>query len=97
MQISTGQSVGLAHIDQGYTGPKAADAAKAHRIELEVIKLSDAKRGFVLLRRRRVIERSFAWAPRFRRLVKDYEGYASTLAALTSSPSSTSCSSRPRI
>ena len=39
-------------------------------------------RGFVLLPRRWVAERSFAWAARFRRLVKDYEGYASTLADL---------------
>ena len=41
-----------------------------------------AKRGFVLLPRRWVVERSFAWATRFRRLVKDYERYASTLADL---------------
>ena len=47
-----------------------------------MVKLPDAKRGFVLLPRRWVVERSFAWATRFRRLVKDYEGYASTLASL---------------
>jgi len=41
-----------------------------------------AKRGFVLLPRRWVVERSFAWATRFRRLVKDYERYAQTLAGL---------------
>ena len=82
VQSSTGQSVDLAYVDGGYTGPKAADAAKAHGIELEVVKLPDAKRGFVLLPRRWVVERSFAWATRFRRLVKDYEGYASTLAGL---------------
>ena len=82
MQSSTGQSVHLAYVDGGYTGPKAADAAKAHGIELEVVKLPDAKRGFVLLPRRWVVEQSFAWAIRFRRLVKDYEGYASTLADL---------------
>ena len=40
----------------------------------------EAKKGFVLLPRRWVVERSFAWATRFRRLVKDYEQYASTLA-----------------
>ena len=45
-------------------------------------KLPEAKRGFVLLPRRWVVERSFAWATRFRRLVKDYERYASTLADL---------------
>ena len=82
VQASTGQSVDLAYVDQGYTGRKAADAAKAHGIELEVIRLPEARRGFVLLPRRWVVERSFAWATRFRRLVKDYERYASTLADL---------------
>jgi transposase len=76
VQASTGQSVDLAYVDQGYTGQKAADAAKAHGIELEVVKLPEAKRGFVLLPRRWVVERSLAWATRFRRLVKGYEGYA---------------------
>jgi transposase len=82
VQASTDQSVDLAYVDQGYTGSKAADAAKARGMELEVIKLSEAKRGFVLLPRRWVVERSFAWATRFRRLVKDYERYASTPADL---------------
>jgi transposase len=44
------------------------------------VKLPEAKRGFVLLPRRWVVERSFAWATRFRRLAKDYERYADTLA-----------------
>jgi transposase len=44
------------------------------------VRLPEAKRGFVLLPRRWVVERSFAWATRCRRLVKDYERYASTLA-----------------
>ncbi len=82
MQTSTGESVDLAYVDQGFTGARATAAAKAHGIELEVVKLSEAKRGFVLLPRRWVVERSFAWATRFRRLVKDYERYARTLADL---------------
>jgi transposase len=82
VQVSTGHSIDLAYVDQGYTGSKAADAAKAHGIALEVVRLPEAKRGFVLLPRRWVVERSFAWATRFRRLVKDYERYASTLADL---------------
>jgi transposase len=45
-----------------------------------VVKLPQAKRGFVLLPRRWVVERSFAWAARFRRLARDYERLASTLA-----------------
>lgn len=80
VQEATGESVSLACVDQGYTGERAADAARAHGIELEVAKLPEAKKGFVLLPRRWVAERSFAWATRLRRLAKDYERYASTLA-----------------
>ena len=80
IQDATGDSVSLAYVDQGYTGERAAEAARGHGIELEVVKLPEAKRGFVLLPRRWVVERSFAWTTRFRRLVKDYERYASTLA-----------------
>src|SRR5271166_7165948 len=69
-------------VDQGYTGEKPAAAAAEHGIALKVIKLPEAKRGFVLLPRRWVVERSFAWATRFRRLVKDYERCAQTLADL---------------
>jgi transposase len=82
VQDATEDSVDIAFVDQGYTGAKPAAAAQAHGIELEVVKLSEAKRGFVLLPRRWVVERSFAWATRCRRLVKDYERYASTLAGL---------------
>ena len=82
VQEATGDAVDITFVDQGYTGAKPAAAAQAHGIELEVVKLSEAKRGFVLLPRRWVVERSFAWATRCRRLVKDYERYASTLAGL---------------
>jgi transposase len=51
-----------------------------HGIHLEVVKLLEAKRGFVLLPRRWVVERSFAWAARFRRLSRDYERLPETLA-----------------
>src|SRR5271167_638207 len=80
VQEATGETVKLAYVDQGYTGDTAAEAAAAEGITLEVVKLPEAKRGFVLLPRRWVVERSFAWATRCRRLVKDYERYASTLA-----------------
>jgi transposase len=82
VQAATGASVEIAFVDQGYTGEKPAVAARAHGIELEVVKLPEAKRGFVLLPRRWVVERSFPCSTRFRRLVKDYERYASTLADL---------------
>jgi transposase len=82
IQEATGESVTLAYVDQGYTGEAPAKAAKQQGISLKVVKLPEAKRGFVLLPRRWVVERSFAWATRCRRLVKDYERYASTLAGL---------------
>jgi transposase len=82
VQAATGGSVDLAYVDQGYLGEKPAEAAREQGIELAVVKLPEAKRGFVLLPRRWVVERSFAWATRFRRLAKDYERYASTLAEL---------------
>ena len=82
IQEATGDSVTLAYVDQGYTGRAAAEAAKKEGIALEVVKLPEAKRGFVLLPRRWVVERSFAWATRCRRLVKDYERYDTTLAGL---------------
>jgi len=46
------------------------------------VKLEEAKRGFLLLPRRWVVERSFAWATRFRRLAKDYERLPETVAGL---------------
>lgn len=80
MQEVTGESVELAWVDQGYTGPEPAEAAAQEGIKLEVVKLPEAKKGFVLLPRRWVGERSFAWEARFRRLTRDYERLATTLA-----------------
>jgi len=80
VQELTGQSVKLAYVDQGYTGEAAQQAAGEHGIELEVVKHTEAKRDFVLLPRRWVVERRFAWAARFRRLARDYERLAQTLA-----------------
>jgi transposase len=82
IQDATADSVTIAFVDQGYTGERAEAAAAAHGIDLAVVKLPEAKRGFVLLPRRWVVERSLAWATRFRRLVKDYERSAQTLANL---------------
>jgi transposase len=82
VQAATGNHVELAFVDQGYSGERAAEAAEAHGITLEVVKLEEAKRGFVLLPRRWVIERSFAWKTRFRRLVRDYERMAETLVGM---------------
>jgi len=79
VQQVTGSTVKIAYVDQGYTGPKAAEAARQNGIQLEVVKHPMAKRGFVLLPRRWVIERSFAWAARLRRLARDYERLPATL------------------
>jgi transposase len=82
VQAATGQSVELAYVDEGYAGDQPAQDAAAHGIQLEVVKLPEAKRGFVLLPRRWVVERSFAWAARFRRLARDYERLPQTLVGL---------------
>ena len=82
VQAETGETVEIAFVDQGYTGEDAADAAEEHGIKLEVVKLPTAKRGFVLLPRRWVVERSFGWMARFRRLARDYERLPETLAGL---------------
>ena len=82
VQEATGASIKVAFVDQGYTGDTAAAAAAEHGIELIVVKLPEAKKGFVLLPKRWVVERSFAWAARFRRLARDYERLPETLAGL---------------
>jgi transposase len=82
VQQATGESVQIAFVDQGYTGERPSEEAEAHDITLEVVKHEEAKRGFVLLPRRWVVERDFAWASRFRRLVKDYERLPQTVAGL---------------
>jgi len=82
VQEVTGNQVELAYVDQGYTGDAAAEAAAANGVRLHVVRLADAKLGFVLLPRRWVIERSFGWLARFRRLGRDLERLAEMLAGL---------------
>jgi transposase len=82
VQEATGATVEVAFVDEGYTGDEPAAAAAAHGIRLEVIKLPEVKHGFVLLPRRWVVERSFAWAARLRRLARDYERLPETVAGL---------------
>lgn len=82
VQAETGETVEIAFVDQGYTGENAAEAAAEHGIQLEVVKLPTAKKGFVLLPRRWVVERSFGWMSRFRRLARDYERLPETSAGL---------------
>lgn len=82
LQEVTGEQVELLYADQGYTGSRTEQAAAEHGIQLEVVKLPQTRTGFVLLPRRWVVERSFGWLSRFRRLARDYERLASTLAGL---------------
>ena len=82
VQAATGENVPLAWVDQGDTGAEAAQAAAEHGIELEVVKLPEAKKGFVLLPRRWVVERTFGWIARCRRLARDYERLPQTFAGL---------------
>jgi transposase len=82
VQEATGAAVAVACVDQGSTGAHAAQEAHAHHMRLEVVKLPEAKKGFVLLPQRWVVERSNAWMARVRRLARDYEPLAKTLAGL---------------
>jgi transposase len=82
VQEVTEQKVEVAFVDQGYTGEEPSQQAAKQGVHLMVVKLEEAKRGFVLLPRRWVVERSFAWAARFRRLARDYERLPSSLAGL---------------
>ncbi len=71
VQDATGDTVEVAHVDQGSTGADLALDAADYGIRLEVVRLADAKRRFVQLSRRWVVERSFAWTRRCRRLARD--------------------------
>ena len=82
VQEATGESVQVAYADQGYTGPDPAGAAAAHGIRLEVVKLPAAKRGFVLLPRRWVVERTFAWISKHWRTSRNYEHLPASYEAM---------------
>ena len=82
VQAITGDHVTLAYADAGYTGTAPTQAAADAGVQLEVVSLPEAKRGFVLLPRRWVVERSFGWMARFRRLARDYERLPTTVAGL---------------
>ena len=82
VQTATGESVQIAYVDSGYNGAATEAVAAKHGVVLQVVSLPEAKKGFVLLLRRWVVERSFAWTARCRRLARDYERLSSTLAGL---------------
>ena len=63
----------LVYADAGYQGDQAACAAAQERLRLEIVKRSDQAKGFVVLPKRWIVERSIAWLNRCRRLAKDWE------------------------
>jgi transposase len=65
-QEATGGAVEVGFVDQGSTGATPAVEAATHGIRLAVVKLPETQRGFVLLPRRWLVERGFAWTARFR-------------------------------
>lgn len=82
MQQATGETVKLAWADQSYMGEQARSDVAESGIHLQVVKLPEAKKVFALLPRRWVVERSFGWLARFRRLSRDFERMPELLAEL---------------
>ena len=67
--------------DGGYNAWQVdAAVAKVPRLRLAIVKRSDDVKGFVVLPRRWVVERTFSWFGRNRRLARDFENLTETLA-----------------
>ena len=82
VQAVTAERVEVLYADAAYTGEDAAALAQEQGIHLVVVTRPEASKGFVLLPKRWVVERSFAWVSRFRRLARDYERLPTTLIGL---------------
>ena len=75
-------TLALAVADGGYRGDATATAVREDAgLPLEIVKRSDTVKGFVVLPRRWIVERTFGWLGRCRRLAKDYENRTRTAAA----------------
>ena len=63
------------YADGGYQGPLFQQGLKRvlRQVNVEIVKRSDAAKGFVVLPRRWVVERTIGWLNRCRRLAKDWE------------------------
>ena len=74
----------LAHLfaDQAYAGPRFARALGAGgRLTVEIVKRNNGQKGFAVLPRRWVVERTLAWLTRCRRLARHYDALAATAVA----------------
>ena len=70
------------YADGGYQGPRVrAAAARTGTWAIEIVKRSDIAKGFVVLPKRWIVERTFGWISRYRRLSRDFERHAKTVAA----------------
>jgi transposase len=70
------------YADGGYQGPKAAKAAaQTGTWKIEIVERSATTVGFEVLPKRWIVERTLAWISRFRRMARDFERYATTVAA----------------
>lgn len=67
--------------DSAYSGPKLCDAIAATPWTIEVVRRPAGQKGFEVLPKRWVVERTIAWINRCRRLAKDYENYNRTALA----------------
>ncbi len=72
----------LIWVDGKYSGKLVEWVQKAYGFTLEVVKRPKDAKGFVLLPRRWVVERTFGWLGRYRRLSRDYEGLLLTSEVL---------------
>lgn len=63
------------YADGGYQGPefRRAVAKILKDVNIEIVKRSDQAKGFVVLPKRWIVERTFAWLGRCRRLARDWE------------------------
>lgn len=63
------------YADGGYQGPQFQDGLRAvvRKIDVQIVKRSDTARGFTILPKRWIVERTIAWLNRCRRLAKDWE------------------------
>ncbi len=60
-------------VDGGYRGPRVQETAMREKLRIEVVEKKEGQKGFAVLPRRWVVERSFAWLQPARRLDKDHE------------------------